>query len=106
MTYDPSVFCIGDNVDTEALITWLKANRGGGDSSGGIGCWAGLDVFEQEPLAAASELWSLENVLLSPHAADMTDSYPAKSAQVLCDNLRRWRGSEQLRNVVDTARGY
>jgi phosphoglycerate dehydrogenase-like enzyme len=56
----------------------------------------------------AGELWALDNVLISPHATDMTDAYPMKSARMLSENFRRFRQQEEqpLQNVVDTARGY
>ena len=70
----------GDNVDEPALIAALT-------STAGIAA-AALDVFEEEPLPAGSELWALSNeqVLLSPHATDMTSGYPAKSAALFAQN--------------------
>jgi phosphoglycerate dehydrogenase-like enzyme len=47
----------GPVVDEDALIDALKDGRLKG---------AGLDVFVNEPLDESSELWKLENVLLSP----------------------------------------
>ena len=47
----------GPVVDEEALIDALKDGRLKG---------AGLDVFVTEPLDESSELWKLDNVLLSP----------------------------------------
>jgi len=48
----------GDVVDEKALISALETNRIAG---------AGLDVFSQEPLPSTSPLWSLPNVLITPH---------------------------------------
>ncbi|MFW5775120.1 MAG: NAD(P)-dependent oxidoreductase [Chitinivibrionales bacterium] len=36
---------------------------------------AGLDVFEQEPLAPDSPLWDLDNVLIMPHATAISSEY-------------------------------
>eukprot|EP00190_Bangiopsis_sp_CCMP1999_P000717 CAMPEP_0198734476 /NCGR_PEP_ID=MMETSP1475-20131203/52833_1 /TAXON_ID= ORGANISM="Unidentified sp., Strain CCMP1999" /NCGR_SAMPLE_ID=MMETSP1475 /ASSEMBLY_ACC=CAM_ASM_001111 /LENGTH=333 /DNA_ID=CAMNT_0044497955 /DNA_START=111 /DNA_END=1112 /DNA_ORIENTATION=- len=35
---------------------------------------AALDVFEEEPLRPDSELWGFENLLFSPHNADLTET--------------------------------
>jgi phosphoglycerate dehydrogenase-like enzyme len=48
----------GPVVDEEALIDALKTGKLKG---------AALDVFSEEPLPENSELWELENVLISPH---------------------------------------
>ena len=36
---------------------------------------AALDVFCEEPLPVESKIWGLENVLLSPHNADMVSDW-------------------------------
>ena len=68
---------------------------------------AGLDVFETEPLPEHSELWDMENVILSPHCTDVTMTYHVESAKLLCENVERWQQGKPLLNVVeDKARGY
>ena len=68
---------------------------------------AGLDVFETEPLPEKSDLWDMENVILSPHCTDVTTTYHVESARLLCDNVQRWLKGDPLLNVVeDKARGY
>lgn len=68
---------------------------------------AGLDVFETEPLPEESELWAIDNVILSPHCTDVTTTYHIESARLLCENVERWLKGEPLLNVVeDKARGY
>ncbi|MFN2201918.1 MAG: D-2-hydroxyacid dehydrogenase [Caldilineaceae bacterium] len=63
-----------------------------------------LDVFEIEPLPADHPLWTMPNVILTPHIA----SYQAESVNeryygVLVDNARRFVAGKPLRNVVDKA---
>ena len=59
-----------------------------------------LDVFETEPLPEHSPLWGMENVLITPHAADLTWDWDIKAAEFFVDNLARWRRGETLLNVV------
>lgn len=75
-------------------------------ADGGI-AGAGLDVFEFEPLPADHALWTLENVLLTPHVAvaDAADVAERRYA-LLADNARRFLAGEPLRNVVDKERWY
>ena len=56
--------CRGPVVDEQALIRALQ--------QGWIAA-AGLDVFEPEPLAPASPLLEMENVVLTPHVAGCSD---------------------------------
>jgi len=54
----------GGIVDEDALLAALKEKRIAG---------AALDVFEQEPPPADLPFFSLENVMVTPHMAAMTD---------------------------------
>ncbi len=67
---------------------------------------AALDVFEQEPLSPESELWGMENVILTPHISGGTPVYMERAVALFADNLRRYLAGEPLRNTVDLKRGY
>ena len=67
---------------------------------------AALDVFEVEPLPAGSPLWSMPNVLVSPHMSGDYLGFEIDMMTVFTDNLERWRRDEPLHNVVDPAAGY
>jgi phosphoglycerate dehydrogenase-like enzyme len=67
---------------------------------------AALDVFETEPLPADSPLWTMENVLVSPHMSGDFIGWRAKLVEVFAENFRRWLAGEPLRNVVDKKLGY
>jgi phosphoglycerate dehydrogenase-like enzyme len=62
---------------------------------------AGLDVFEQEPLPADHPLWTLPNVLITPHSAGFGPYLDERRLEILVDNARRFVAGESLRNVVD-----
>ena len=51
---------------------------------------AALDVFTVEPLPESSQLWSLNNVLISPHNADMTVDFRHKSVRFFTENCYRF----------------
>jgi phosphoglycerate dehydrogenase-like enzyme len=67
---------------------------------------AALDVFENEPLPVDSPLWSMPNVLVSPHMSGDYVGFEVDMMRVFTDNLARWRRGEKLHNVVDPAVGY
>ncbi|TWS95121.1 D-2-hydroxyacid dehydrogenase [Reyranella sp. CPCC 100927] len=60
-----------------------------------------LDVFEREPLDAASPLWDMPNVIVSPHTASHSLGQNEAIFDIFLDNLARWRGGQPLRNDVD-----
>jgi phosphoglycerate dehydrogenase-like enzyme len=87
----------GEVIDQKAMIEALKAKRIAG---------AGLDVFEREPLEADSELWDLENVLLTPHMSGVHKDYNGSACALFADNLKHYKGGQPLYNLVDRAQGY
>jgi phosphoglycerate dehydrogenase-like enzyme len=67
---------------------------------------AALDVFVDEPLPAASRLWDLPNVILSPHMSGDVVGWRTELVALFVDNLTRYLAGRPLRNVVDKSRGY
>ena len=67
---------------------------------------AGLDVFEEEPLPSDSPLWSMNNVLISPHVSGFTLHYDDRAIEVFVENLKRYLNYEPLINLVDRDIGY
>jgi phosphoglycerate dehydrogenase-like enzyme len=67
---------------------------------------AALDVFEVEPLPAGSPLWSMPNVLVSPHMSGDYVGFEVDMMTVFTDNLARWLAGQPLHNLVDPALGY
>lgn len=61
---------------------------------------AGLDVFEREPLPAASPLWSMPNVLLTPHATPKLPDKTQRSIDTIVANVQRYRNGEPLLNAL------
>ena len=81
----------GAVVDEAALVDALRSGHLGG---------AYLDVFATEPLPAESPLWSMPNVLVTPHASDNIVGWPRRFAELFADNLERWLAGEPLLNRV------
>lgn len=67
---------------------------------------AALDVFDQEPLPEGHPLWSMENVILTPHISGGTEIYNQRAVAIFTENLRRYLRNEPLQNIVDPTRGY
>jgi len=65
---------------------------------------AGLDVFEEEPLPASSPLWSMDNVILTPHMAGYTADYADRLCALMVENLRNYRDGKPLKNVIHLGR--
>lgn len=89
----------GPVIDEEALIEALKqpARLKG----------AALDVTTIEPLPVDSPLWTLDNVLLSPHNMDMTDTFMLESTEFFKnEQLPRFVRRLPLLNPVDIKEGY
>lgn len=67
---------------------------------------AALDVFEVEPLPSKSELWELQNVIISPHIAGYAEQYNVMVTELFCENLKRFLNGEELHNLFDKKKGY
>jgi phosphoglycerate dehydrogenase-like enzyme len=91
----------GALVDETALVEALTAPAATRRLSG-----AALDVFEHEPLPPDSPLWSLPNVLITPHIAGFRPDHWEAVTSLFADNLRRFDAGQELLNVVDKREGY
>jgi phosphoglycerate dehydrogenase-like enzyme len=87
----------GTVIDETALIDALHTGQVG---------FAALDVFATEPLPPESPLWSLPNVLISPHTAALSKHEDRRIAEVFCDNATRLLDGQPLRNVINTEEFY
>jgi len=67
---------------------------------------AALDVFETEPLSPESELYTLENVILTPHVSGNSNHFWDRAMALFRENLRRDAAGASLLNQVDLTRGY
>ena len=67
---------------------------------------AGLDVFATEPLPDDSPLWTMENVIITPHVGGFTPHYDERATDLFAENLRRYLTGEKLLNLVNRDRGY
>ncbi len=87
----------GPVIDQAALVRALAGKQIRG---------AGLDVFEQEPIPQDDPIWSLDNVLISPHTADHTSAWLDQAMQFFLEQYERFVSSRPLRNVVNKELGY
>jgi phosphoglycerate dehydrogenase-like enzyme len=84
----------GGLVDETALIERLRDGHLGG---------AALDVFETEPLPESSPLWTLPNVIVTPHTSGTTPGNQDRAAAIFLENLGRYLQGGLLRNEVGVA---
>ena len=87
----------GPLVDEEALHRALVDGQIAG---------AALDVTDPEPPADDHPLWSLPNVIITPHVANPASGLTRELAPWVAENLRRFVADEELLSVVTTNRDY
>ena len=87
----------GGVVDEAALIDALRGRRIAG---------AVLDVFATEPLPPDSSLWTLPNVLVTPHAAALSAHENERIVELFVANLRRYLDGEPLAKAVEPGVWY
>lgn len=97
----PTAFVVnvgrGEVIDQPALVEALEK----GEIAG-----AGLDVTDPEPLPPGHPLWSMPNVIITPHVAGAVEGYGHRAIGVFIANLERYLAGEPLSHVVDPALGY
>lgn len=88
----------GPSVKTNELIDALNQKKL---------AFAALDVFEEEPLPENSPLWSMENVLITPHIAGLTPHFQTKFMDIFLKNLESYLSTQTLVvNQVQLLSGY
>ncbi|MFG3705196.1 2-hydroxyacid dehydrogenase [Micromonospora sp. NPDC047670] len=75
---------------TEALVAELRTGR----------ISAALDVTDPEPLPAGHPLWTMPNVLLTPHVAGSVRGLLPRAYRLVGDQVRRFVAGEPLINAV------
>jgi phosphoglycerate dehydrogenase-like enzyme len=63
-------------------------------------------VFETEPLPADSPLWTMSNVIVSPHVSGDVEGWEADVVSIFVENARRFAAGAPLHNVVDKEAGH
>ncbi|MGA1052790.1 MAG: D-2-hydroxyacid dehydrogenase [Ilumatobacteraceae bacterium] len=81
----------GEIVDEDALVANLVSGHLGG---------AGLDVFATEPLPTGHPLWSLPNVIVTPHSSGNTSTTTRRTIDRFLENFRRFTSGEPLIGVT------
>lgn len=87
----------GSLIDEKAMIEMLQTGRLRG---------AGLDVFAKEPLPEDSPLWTMPNVIVSPHSASTVVQENDRLVDLFIENLHRYLDGRPLVNVFDHSRKY
>ena len=87
----------GALIDEEALADALRRRV--------IGA-AALDVFRDEPLGPAHDLWTVPNLVITPHDAGFRSDHWQAATDLFAENLRRFDQGAPLLNVVDKSEGY
>ena len=87
----------GEVMQEQALIAALLSDEIAG---------AALDVAPREPLPATSALWSMPNVVMSPHTAGASQFRAQRNMDRFVSNLERMVKDEPLEGLIDKALGY
>ncbi|MBW9153452.1 phosphoglycerate dehydrogenase [Clostridium estertheticum] len=87
----------GNIVDEHFLITSLKNGKLAG---------AAIDVYEEEPLKENSELWELDNIILTSHNSWISQMRNERRFETIYENMKRYIINDKMVNIVDLKRGY
>ena len=67
---------------------------------------AALDVFEVEPLPDDHPLWTMDNVIMTPHIAAASPRIAERHTATFLENLEKFLADEPLSTVVDKRRWF
>lgn len=87
----------GAVIKTEDLVKALKEGKLRG---------AALDVTDPEPLNEDSELWAMENVIVTPHVSGNSNHYNERALKILRYNIERRAKGVEVVNRVNKKLGY
>ena len=87
----------GEIIELEALIEAIESGHLRG---------AALDVVEGEPLPSDHPVFSMDNVVMTPHTAGASQLRAGRNLERFCENLRRHRGGRELVGLVDKQAGF
>ena len=62
--------------------------------------YAGLDVFEIEPLPENDQLWDMKNVYITPHVSGIVKNNKARLMKLITMNIQSFIDDEQMANVI------
>ncbi len=81
----------GALIDEPAMLEALRSGQVGG---------AYLDVVVEEPLPPESPLWTLPNVIITPHNSSISSGNEARTWAIFIENFEAWINDRPLRNEV------
>lgn len=85
-------------LDYAAMAERLRSGHLGG---------AVLDVFPVEPVPSDDPIWSVPNLVITPHCSvDDHAGYIDRCMDIFVGNLKRFQAGEPMVNVVSSAKGY
>lgn len=87
----------GGLIDTAGLVAALESGAIAG---------AALDVTDPEPLPEGHPLWTMDNVLITPHIANTWDMAVPELQDLVRRNVGRFAAGAELEGLVDPAAGY
>jgi phosphoglycerate dehydrogenase-like enzyme len=87
----------GGVVNTQALVEALNQKQIAG---------AGLDVVDPQPLPPDHPLWTMANVVISPHVGGQSAGGMERQWRLWRENIRRFVAGEPLLCVVNKEKGY
>lgn len=87
----------GGLVDTDDLIEAAET---------GLIEGAALDVTDPEPLPDGHKLYSVKNVMVTPHLSGHVDAYEERVTNIAIHNIKQIREGKPITNWLDKSKGY